>query len=120
MSPDGMHVAAADADRRVMLYDVAAGVEARPIAGTEPGDAPIRFTPDGRALYVVVRSDGARAEIMRVDIKTGDREPWKEIVPADPIGIFGVPRVLLSADGRSYVYSFVRMLDELFLVDGLR
>jgi eukaryotic-like serine/threonine-protein kinase len=120
VSPDGAHVAAADADLRLMLYDVAAGVEARPIPGTEPGDVPIRFTPDGRALYVLVRSDGARAEIMRVDIKTGDREPWKEIVPADPIGVFGVPRVLLSADGQSYVYSFVRMLDELYLVDGLR
>ena len=34
--------------------------------------------------------------------------------------VFGVPRVFLSADGQSYVYSFVRLLDELFLVDGLR
>jgi Tol biopolymer transport system component len=120
VSPDGTRVAASDADRRLMLYDVAAGVEPLPIPGAEPGDVPVRFTPDGRALYVLVRGDGARAEIMRVDLTSGDREPWKEIVPADPVGVFGVPRVLLSADGRSYVYSFVRMLDELFLVDGLR
>ncbi len=120
VTPDGARVAAGDAGGRLMLYEVAGGVEPSPIPGTEPGDVPVRFTPDGRALYVLVRGEGARAEIHRVDVTTGDREPWKEIQPDDPIGVFGVPRVFLSADGQSYVYSFVRLLDELFLVDGLR
>jgi eukaryotic-like serine/threonine-protein kinase len=120
MTPDGTRVAAADADRRVMLYEVAAGVEAAPIPGTELGDVPIRFSSDGRYLYVLVRGDDARAEVQRVDIASGARDLYKEISPSDPIGVYGVPRVFLSADGQSYVYSFVRMLDELFLVDGLR
>ena len=81
---------------------------------------PVRFTPDGRALYVLARGDGARAEIHRVDVASGDRRLWKRVAPADPVGVYGVPRVFLSADGGSYVYSYVRMLDELFLVDGLR
>jgi dipeptidyl aminopeptidase/acylaminoacyl peptidase len=120
VTPDGRRVVAADADRRLMLYEVAGGVEPSPVPGAEPGDVPVRFTPDGRALYVLVRGEGARAEVHRVDIATGTRELWKEIGPADPIGVFGVPRVFLSADGQSYVYSYVRMLDELYLVDGLR
>jgi len=112
-------VAASDADRRLMLYDFEGG-EPRAIPGTEPGDVPVRFTPDGRSLYVLVRGEGASGEIHSVDVTTGDRTLWKTVAPADPIGVFGVPRVFLSADGRSYVYTFVRMLDELYLVDGLR
>jgi len=119
VSPDGTRVAASDADQRLMLYDLEGG-EPSAIPGTEPGDVPVRFTPDGRSLYVLVRGEGARGEIHSVDVTTGDRTLWKEVAPADPIGVFGVPRVFLSADGRSYVYSYVRMLDELFLVDGLR
>jgi len=119
VSPDGTRVAASDADQRLMLYDLDGG-EPSAIPGTEPGDVPVRFTPDGRSLYVLVRGEGARGEIHSVDVTTGDRTLWKEVAPADPIGVFGVPRVFLSADGRSYVYSYVRMLDELFLVDGLR
>ena len=81
---------------------------------------PVRFTPDGRALYVLTRGDGPRAEIHRIELASGDRRLWKELAPPDPVGVYGVPRVLLSADGGSYVYSYVRLLDELFLVDGLR
>jgi hypothetical protein len=119
VAPDGTRVAASDADRRLLLYSVDGG-DPRPIPGAQPGDVPVRFTPDGRALYVLVRGDGPRAEIHRVDLTTGERQLWKEVAPADPIGVYGVPRVFLSADGQSYVYSYVRMLDELYLVDGLR
>ena len=120
VTPDGARVVAPDIDRRLMFYEVAGGVEPSPVPGTELGDVPVRFTPDGRSLYVLVRGDGARGEVHLVDVRSGDRAFWKEIQPADPIGVYGVPRLFLSADGQSYVYSFVRMLDELFLVDGLR
>ena len=88
-------------------------------SGPEPADAPIRFSPDGRFLYVLARGDGPRAAIFRLG-STGEREPWKEVAAADTIGLLGIPRVFLSADGQSYVYTYVRMLDELYLVDGLR
>ncbi len=119
VSPDGARVAALDPERRLLLYSVDGG-EPAPVRGSEEGDIPVRFTPDGRALYVLVRTDGPRGEIHRLDLATGDRQLWKELAPPDPVGLFGVPRVLLSADGQSYVYSYVRLLDELYLVDGLR
>ena len=124
IAPDGAHVAATDVERRLQLYatgtDTGAAGEPRTIPGAEPGDVPVRFTPDGRALYVLVRDAAPRAEIHRIDLATGDRQLWKELVPADPVGVYGVPRVFLSADAQAYVYSYVRMLDELYLVDGLR
>ncbi len=44
----------------------------------------------------------------------------EEVGPPGSVGTLGIPRVVLSADGRSYVYTYVRILDELFLLDGLR
>ncbi len=119
VSPDGTRVAALDPERRLVLYPVDGG-EPAPVRGAEAGDVPVRFTPDGRALYLLALADGPRAEIYRVDLATGERRLWKELAPPDPVGLFGVPRVLLSADGQSYVYSWLRLLDELYLVDGLR
>ena len=81
---------------------------------------PIRFSPDGRALYVLARGEGPASVIDRIDVAAGERSPGARSARAGPVGALGVPRVFLSADGPSYVYSYVRLLDELFLVDGLR
>jgi dipeptidyl aminopeptidase/acylaminoacyl peptidase len=118
VSPDGASVAAVGPDRRLLLYPVEPGTPA-PIAGAAPGDAPIRFSPDGRTLYVLVRGDGPGSEIARIEVPSGERAAGRQISPEAIAGVAGVPRVFLSADGESYVYSYVRLLDELFLVDGL-
>ncbi len=119
ITPDGAAVAAVGPDRRVLLYPTGAG-ELSFVAGSAPADGPIRFSPDGRSLYVLVRSGAAGFSIDRIDRESGQRTPWKEISIAGTGGVTGVPRVFLSADGRSYVYAYVRLLDELFLVDGLQ
>jgi len=119
VSPDGTRVAALDADRRLLLYSVDGG-DPRPVRGSLVSDAPIRFTPDGRALYVLVRGLPTSAEVYRIDLWTGARDLYRQLTPPDGVGLLGVPRILLSADGRSYVYTYVRFLDELYLVDGLR
>jgi hypothetical protein len=41
-------------------------------------------------------------------------------MPPDPAGVLVINPVYLSADGRSYVYSYRRVLDDLYVVDGLR
>jgi len=119
ISPDGTRVAALDADRRLLLYSVDGG-DPRPVRGSEVSDAPIRFAPDGRWLYVLVRGLPTSAVVYRIDLATGERALVKTLTPPDGIGLLGIPRVLLSADAGSYVYTYVRFLDELYLVDGLR
>ena len=88
--------------------------------GALAGDVPIRFSPDARALYVLVRGEGPASVIDRIDLATGERAAWSEVGPPGAVGSLGIPRVLLSADGESYVYTYVRLLDELYLVDGLK
>ena len=73
-----------------------------------------------RALRPGPRRRPARGDRSHRRVDRRAREPGREVAPPDPIGVFGVPRVFLSADGQSYVYTYVRLLDELYLVDGLR
>ncbi len=119
ISPDGLHVAALDAARRMELYPIDGSAPSL-VAGAQPGDAPIRFSPDGRYLYVFSAREAGGAEIHRIAFSSGARESWKQIEPVDPVGLYGIARVFLSADGQSYVYAYVRFLDQLYLADGLR
>jgi hypothetical protein len=55
----------------------------------------------------------ARVEIF--DIATGKRTLWKELVPPDPAGILAIGPILITPDGKSYVYSYRRTLEDLYL-----
>jgi serine/threonine protein kinase len=118
-SPDGSRVAAVDSQGELRTYPIDGG-DGTPVAGSSRGDLPIRFSPDGRALYLLVRGEGTRCEVERLDLTSGRRELWKPIAPPSPVGVYGITRVLLSANGETYLYAYVRILDELYLVDGLK
>ena len=118
IAPDGAHVAALDAARRMQLYPLNGG-DPDPVPAAKPGDMPIRFSPDGRFLYVLSARENGGALIHRLSLSAGTREVWKQIEPVDPVGLYGIARVFLSADGQSYVYAYVRFLDQLYLADGL-
>ena len=117
VSPDGRTVASLDADRRITLYPVEGG-DPRPLAGAERDETVIRWTPDGSGLYVSRQSLPTRVDI--VEVATGRRTPWKTLSPGDPAGVFGVGPTLISGDGRSYVYSYSRLTDDLYVVEGLK
>jgi hypothetical protein len=58
---------------------------------------------------------------MRIDVVTGRRDVWRETEYADPPGLLpGELRVVMSADGRSYVYGHLRSLSDLYVADGLK
>jgi hypothetical protein len=51
---------------------------------------------------------------------TGERKPWRDLVPADRAGVFNVTVFDITPDARWYAYSYVRDLSDLYLVQGLR
>src|SRR6266496_373277 len=51
VSPDGRSIAATDPQGNSFVYSVE-GSEPRPIPGVLPGEEPVRWTADGRAVYV--------------------------------------------------------------------
>ena len=55
-----------------------------------------------------------------MDLSLGRRELWKEITPPDAAGVVAIPRVLMTPDGKSYVYNYRRKLSELYLAEGLK
>jgi Tol biopolymer transport system component len=117
VSPDGRFVVATGPDQKIYLYPLAGG-EPTPIPGSAPGDIPTRWTADGRAVFVY-RRDQMPTKVIRLDIATGRRELWKELVPADSAGVTEVASVIPTSDGRSYVYSYIRQLSDLYLVEGV-
>jgi Tol biopolymer transport system component len=118
VSPDGRTIPALGPDRRIMLYPSEPG-EPRPAPGLQPDELPIRWTPDGRAMWVF-RPSEVPAKIYQVDMTSGDRKLWKELTPPDPAGVLTMGPMLMTPDGKSYVYSYRRMLEELVLVEGLK
>ena len=118
ISPDGKWIVATGTDRRIALYPTEPG-EPRVVPGTEPDDIPLRWTADGNSIYVY-RPSAPPLRIEKVDVKTGSRTLWKEIRPPDPSGVEQVGPAQITPDESSYVYSYRRALDELYLATGLR
>jgi Tol biopolymer transport system component len=120
VSPNGKMLAAAGPAGGYQLRPVDGG-DPRPIRGALPGDQLLQWSADGRFLYVQGLSDSA-VDFFRLDLATGRREPWKTIEPADPVGLIGIQpaAVHITPDGGSYVYSYWKVLTELYLVDRLK
>jgi eukaryotic-like serine/threonine-protein kinase len=118
VSPDGKFLLAIDGDRQRWLYPIAGGDPQKLSVVFNPNERTMGFSADGKSL--LLRTTTIPVRISRVDLTTGKREPWKEIVPADPAGVQSIPIIRFSADGKSYAYSVGRILSDLYVVDGLK
>jgi hypothetical protein len=118
VSPDGRSLLAIVGDGKGLIFPIEGG-EPRTIAGLQSGDVPLGWSGDGRSLYVV-RHRGIAAQIHRLDPRTGRSELLHELAPVDAAGASRVGWLAISADGKSYAYSFIRNLSELYLVEGLK
>jgi serine/threonine protein kinase/Tol biopolymer transport system component len=118
VSPDGRSIIARGPDGRFAIYSTEPG-EPRPIPWLEPEEVPLHWTADGRSLYVSSFSEPPGI-IDVVDIATGKRSRFTEFEPPDPTGIEVVGPAVIAPDGKSYVYSYRRALDDLYLATGMR
>jgi Tol biopolymer transport system component/predicted Ser/Thr protein kinase len=118
ISPDGKQIALVGADQRPSLLTVDSG-EIRPIPGLNVGEAPIAWTGDGRSLFVY-RLGEVPATVNRLDLATGRKQLWKQLVPPDVSGVTDISSVLITPDGNNYVYEYGRTLSDLYLVNDLK
>ena len=118
VAPDGKSVVATGRDRRVAIYPIEPG-EPLAVPGMEPDDIPLRWTADATSIFVY-RPSAPPLRVDTVDVKTGRRTLWKEIRPPDPSGVEQVGPIRIAPDESSYVYSYRRALDELYLATGLK
>lgn len=116
ISPDGKRVWARDLQHRAWLYPLDGGQPA-PLRGLQEEDGWMNWTGDGRSAFVF---SGGRlpAQVFRLDFESGRREPLKTLRPADSAGVLMITTARISRDGKTYAYSYPRMLSRLFLVSG--
>jgi WD40 repeat protein len=118
ISPDGKWVTAIDAQHKIVLYPLSGG-ESVAVPGVEPGEAPIRFNTDGTALYVA-RSGEYPVPVYKVDVKSGQRQLLRKIMPVDGSGLTPqrVDRGFIHAtpDGTAFAYTYGRWRGNLYLV----
>ena len=111
-----------DGDQWV-LYPLEGG-DPRPVSAVAPTNTPIQWSDDGRFVYVLDPGGAIGPpgiDVFRVELATGRRSLWKTLVHQDPVGLERVrASVLIAPDGRSYCYSYMRRLGNLFILEGLK
>jgi Tol biopolymer transport system component len=118
VSRNGELVAGTSSDRKIYIYPVAGG-EPRLVAGAQTDETPTAWSADNRSLFVF-RTGEVPAQVFQVDVITGRRTLWKTIQPADAAGISTIGGLIIAPDAKTYIYSYVRSLSDLYLVEGLK
>ena len=117
VSPDQKY-ATVVAGGKLSLFPIQGG-DRKLIASLEPGESVVRWSSDGRYLFLRKLDGPAALEINRLDVATGRNELWKELKTPDSVGV-QIVQVVMTPDGASYAYSFQRDISTLYLADGLQ
>jgi Tol biopolymer transport system component/predicted Ser/Thr protein kinase len=118
ISPKGDFAASVGPDHKIYLYPIAGG-EPVPVSGAEPDEAPTGWSADGRSLFVF-RFGEIPSRVSELELSTGKRKLWKELVPADAAGIDTIRAITITPNANAYVYGFIRTLSDLYEVEGLK
>src|SRR5438034_2877355 len=118
ISPDSQTVAGIGPDQKGYLYP-ANGGEPSVIKGLNPGEQPIVWSADGHAVYVYQPGE-LPARVYRVELQTGQRTLWKQLMPSDPAGVENIGPILLTPDAKTCVFGYHRMLADLYVSEGLK
>jgi Tol biopolymer transport system component len=119
MTVDGGSLLVFDSQSNAFLFPLRAGTRT-PLPALTPEYRALRFSSDGRSLYVVKRDENP-TRIWRIDLGSGRREVWREIpLTEDPAGILFTSGAQITPDGRSVAYSVTRSLSELYVAEGLK
>ena len=118
LSPDGSTVLVRTNGFTIYPTD---GGPPRPAHGFRPGDAPIRWSPDGHDVWVWSNPLAiSPIRIDRIDPVTGARAALVSIVPRDPTGVRQLGFLTLADDPHGYAFVEYPYVSRLFTVDGVR
>src|SRR5439155_2965694 len=101
VSPDGRYAAGMTNQQTIALYSIDGAAAPVNVAGAQPGEVPIQWSADAASLFVY-RPTALPAQVYRVNLATGAREPWKQFTPTDPAGVYKITPLCIAPDGSSY------------------
>ena len=114
-------MAAVGNDRRVLTYSTAGG-EPRALPGLD-GFTPLQWCSDQRHLILYrydYRYNETAPRLWKADVATGKPVGWKELNPPNPVGLLDLTPIRVSRDCRSFAYSPLNVLSQVYLTTGLR
>jgi eukaryotic-like serine/threonine-protein kinase len=122
LSPDGRTLATVDRYGEYYLCSVDGQSSPQPLPGYLDGDVLLQWSADGR---LVVREAGnLTLRLFRLEVSSGAREFWKELVPPDPTVVVDIGsdpgQVRITPDGKSYAYTYWTFDGELYVAQGLK
>jgi Tol biopolymer transport system component len=114
LSPDGTAIVVRSGGH-AMVWRLDGGPP-RTLPAIAPGDNVLRWSPDGKALWVAPVAVPIRID--KVDVATGGREPLVTITPPERANVFQLQWLSLADDPRVYAYNTGSWSSELYLVEG--
>ena len=117
VSPDGRRVVYAD---RGKYYVKALEADSGSVvADALPGESLLQWSSQGDRLYLMQVDSASSIRISGLNLASGRRVPWRTISIPDPAGFYPYSAVITS-DGQAYAITYGRLLDNLYLVEGLK
>jgi len=117
VAPDGKRIAGRNAAAEAVVFD-RESQKLEIIPGVEPQEEFSEWTEDGRAL-ITYSSTPSAARIYRIDVSTGQRTLLQTIDPAEKAGLTTPIRLAYAGRAKTYAYSTIRILGNLYIVEGL-
>jgi len=99
------------------IYPVDGG-SPQPVRGVTPSEMVVGWRADSRSLYIRPGPENSdKIPVSVLDLATGNRTPWKQIHPTQPV--LEIHHLNITPDGRAYAYNFVLIQSDLYIAKGL-
>jgi serine/threonine protein kinase/Tol biopolymer transport system component len=118
ITPDGkFFISRRISDNKRLLLPISGGDSGRELPDLLLREFIVRWAADGRSYFTYQAADRKTAVMSKVDLLTGKREVIKEWMPADRAGVTGYDAAGISQDGKTIVYSYNRVIGDVYIVD---
>jgi Tol biopolymer transport system component len=120
VSPSGLVLALTEEGHMLLYPSISSGKPLKDFA-LESGENPVAWSPGGDFLYLAQMQERP-ITIVKLDVASGRRQPWKEI-PVSPLPGNSDTKIhclVLTPDGESYAYTYTNRASDLYLVQGLK
>jgi eukaryotic-like serine/threonine-protein kinase len=117
-SPDGHWLAVKGPNGDMSLLSVDGPASPRLVRGWTKEWTVLQWSADGRSLFITNETE-VPLSIRKLDLETGRTELVKTLIPPDKAGVQTIAAPIVTRDGRTYAYTYIRLLGDLYVAKGL-
>ncbi len=117
-SPDGRLLVVSDPDQDILLLPSDGANAPRAVEGWTKGATVLQWSADGNSLFITNETE-VPMSIRRFDLATGRTQLVKTLVPPESAGVQTIAAPIVTSDGRTYAYSYIRLGGDLYVAKGM-